>query len=89
MPKRSWMLSKRNDLNLTQRAIAEQIGISYQHYGFIENGTRGIHITLGVAGRIAAVLGMKLEEFFALEEAFQRQVLSDAVEIFQPMSQTI
>jgi DNA-binding XRE family transcriptional regulator len=89
MTKRSWMAIKRNDLKLTQREIAEKIGISYQHYGFIENGTRGIHITFGVAGRIAAVLGMKLEEFYEMEEAFQRQILSTPIEVILPESQTI
>ena len=76
MPKRTYMLNRRNALKLTQREIAEQIGISYQHYGFIENGTRGIRISLSVAGRIAEVLGIRLDEFFALEEEFQNQLNS-------------
>ena len=76
MPKRTYMLDRRNALKLTQREIAEQIGISYQHYGFIENGTRGIRISLGVAGRIATALGIRLDDFFALEEEFQNQLHS-------------
>ena len=89
MPKRVYMLNKRNTLKLTQRAIAEQIGISYQHYGFIENGTRGIRISLGVAGRIAAVLGIPLNDFFTLEEEFQKHLDSSNEENNQSEDQKI
>jgi len=77
MPKRVWMLNKRQEVALTQKAISETIGISVQHYGYIENGTKGGNITLGVAARIAVALGMKLDEFFALEEDFQCKIKSD------------
>jgi transcriptional regulator with XRE-family HTH domain len=70
------MLSRRNEMKMTQREIADKIGITFQHYGFIENGTRGLRITLGVAGRIAAALGLTLDEFYRFEEAFQNQVVS-------------
>jgi len=84
MPKRVWMLNKRREVALTQKAISENIGISVQHYGYIENGTKGGNITLGVAARIAAALGMKLDEFFALEEDFQCNVISDDMQQDNP-----
>ena len=46
----------------TQKEIADTIGITTSHYGFIENGDR--LPSLKVAKRIADFFGKKIEDIF-------------------------
>lgn len=46
----------------TQKEIADKVGITTSHYGFIENGDR--QPSLKVAKKIADVFGKKIEEIF-------------------------
>lgn len=48
--------------NKSQKEIADKIGITTSHYGFIENGDR--QPSLKVAKKIADVFGKKIEEIF-------------------------
>ncbi len=46
----------------TQKEIADKVGITTSHYGFVENGDR--LPSLKVAKKIADVFGKKIEDIF-------------------------
>ncbi|MDF2505601.1 helix-turn-helix transcriptional regulator [Clostridium sp.] len=48
--------------NKSQKEIADKVGITTSHYGFIENGER--QPSLKVAKKIADVFDKKIEEIF-------------------------
>lgn len=58
----NWLRELRCSKELTEVAVAEQTGISQQHYNFIENGKR--RPSPEVAKRIAAVLGFAWTRFY-------------------------
>lgn len=58
----NWLEEKRRALKLTQKYVAEQVGISQASYCNIESGKR--HVTVKTAKKIAAVLGFGWTEFF-------------------------
>ena len=59
---REWLAIKRKESGLTQAQLANEIGISQQGYGAIENGIRGVRVPL--AKKIAAVLGFDWQRFY-------------------------
>ncbi|KFL44568.1 hypothetical protein CH76_01815 [Lysinibacillus sp. BF-4] len=52
----------REDSGMTYQKVAEIVGISKEHYWFIENGKRGL--TYDMAVRIANVFNKKPDEIF-------------------------
>lgn len=59
---REWLAIKRKESGLTQAQLANEIGISQQGYGAIENGIRGVRVPL--AKKIAAALGFDWQRFY-------------------------
>lgn len=59
---REWLISFRKDKGMTQLQIAKAVGISQQHYSFIESGERGVRVP--TAKKIAAVLGFDWQRFY-------------------------
>lgn len=59
---REWLAIKRKESGLTQAQLANEIGISQQGYGAIENGIRGVRVPL--AKKIAAALGFEWQRFY-------------------------
>ncbi len=57
---RSWLINIRG--NKTQKAVADECGISQNFYSWIEQGKRNPSVE--VAKRIAAVLGFDWTRFF-------------------------
>lgn len=68
---RKYLYEIRLNKGFSQRKVARESGISYQHYSKIENGERGNKVSFLVVGRIARVLEVPLEQLFELEEAYQ------------------
>ncbi len=60
-----WLRDYRHKNNLTQHKVADMVGISTQHYNFIENRRR--RPSPDVAKRIASILGFPDEWYRLLE----------------------
>lgn len=60
--KREKLYNKRISLGLSQKDVAEKVGINRSHYGFIENGQRNPSYT--VANRISEFFGMPIKDLF-------------------------
>lgn len=71
---RKYLFELRMNKGFSQRKVARESGISYQHYSKIENGERGNKVSFLVVGRIAKVLEVPLEKMFELEEAYQDSI---------------
>lgn len=64
---RTWLRNKRTSKNVTQAALASQVGISRTMITEIENGKA--NPSVDVAKRIAAVLGFDWTLFYEDDEA--------------------
>lgn len=68
-------LSKiRMEKGYSQRRVAREAGISFQHYSKIENGDRGSKVSFLIIGRIAKALDISLEKFLDMEIAYQNSL---------------
>ncbi len=70
---RMYLVKARQDLGYSQRKVANEADISFQHYSMLETGQRGKHVSLLLVGRIARVLEIPLERFYVLEEQYQKE----------------
>ena len=61
---RQWLVDIRKQAGMTQKAVAEQAGISQPFYAAIETGKRGNPLKVPYAKAIAAVLGFGWEKFY-------------------------
>lgn len=68
---RKYLFELRMNKGFSQRKVARESGISYQHYSKIENGERGNKVSFLVIGRIARVLNVSIDQLFDLEEDYQ------------------
>jgi len=64
---REYMRQLRKKQGLTQKQIADAIGIGQAYYCQIENGWRGCHIRFDTFYKLANVLGADFNEFFKSE----------------------
>ncbi|KMT22975.1 helix-turn-helix transcriptional regulator [Clostridium cylindrosporum] len=56
------LIDLRNSIGLTQKQIAEKVGITTSYYGMIEQGVRTPK--LDIAKKIAYIFNKKVEEIF-------------------------
>lgn len=68
--KRGWMKKLRKEKGLKTREIAEEFGISFQHYNDIENGRRNPSIILSL--EMARFFGVPIERFLEERTKFSR-----------------
>ena len=68
---RTYLSSLRMEKGFSQRRVARESGVSYQHYSKLENGDRGGKVSLLIIGRIAKVLGVSLDELYLKESEYQ------------------
>ena len=68
---RKYLIETRIKKGYSQRKVARDSGVSYQHYSKIENGERGGKVSFLVIARIARVLDISLEDLYILEQAYQ------------------
>lgn len=71
---RDYLYKLRSEKSLSQRKLAGDAGISYQHYGLLENGNRGGKVSLVIMGKIAKVLGVSLDLIFEEEMKYINEV---------------
>lgn len=58
---RDWLKKLRDDIGMSQRNVADKIGISQQYYALIENGERQKKIDIELAQKLADIFGVTLE----------------------------
>lgn len=58
---RDWLKKLRDDIGMSQRNVADKIGISQQYYALIENGERKKKIDIELAQKLADIFGVTLE----------------------------
>ena len=68
---RYYLINIRLKRGFSQRKVAREAGLSYQHYARIENGERGKKVSFLIVGRIAEALGVTLDELFKYEQEYQ------------------
>lgn len=68
---RTYLSSLRMEKGFSQRRVARESGVSYQHYSKLENGDRGGKVSFLIIGRIAKVLGVSLDELYLKESEYQ------------------
>lgn len=61
---REWLCNIRKSKNKSQYDVARESGVSQSYYAAIELGTRGNPLNVGVAKRIADVLGFDWQRFY-------------------------
>lgn len=71
---RSYLIDLRIKKDYSQRKVARESGMSYQHYARLESGARGGKVSLVIMGRIAHTLDVSLEDIYQLEEKYQNKV---------------
>lgn len=64
---RDWMKEKRISSSLTQKQVAEALGITESYYGFIESGARQKRLDITIAAQLSTLFRMPLGDIVALE----------------------
>lgn len=62
-----WLKDIRKENGKTEAAVAKEVGVTQQHYNFIENGKR--NPSVDTAKRIADVLGFEWTKFYEAKGA--------------------
>lgn len=64
---RDWMKEKRIERGLTQKQVAEKLGITESYYSFIEAGTRQKRLDIAFAMQLASLFDLQLDKIVELE----------------------
>src|SRR5215467_7851145 len=68
--------SRRESLGLTQRSLAEKLGVEASHIAFIESGRR--KPSLKLIGRLADVLGLDRQTLLILTHPEAQELIAEA-----------
>ena len=68
---REWLKNLRCEKNLSQDAIAKELGMSQQYYCMIEKGERQASMTVAMAEKIADVFRIAFTEVLEKERRYQ------------------
>lgn len=71
---RKYLSDIRLNKGYSQRRLAREAGISFQHYSKIESGERGNKVSFLIIGRIADVLDIPLDDFYKMELEYQEKL---------------
>ena len=71
---RKYLSEIRLNKGYSQRRLAREAGISFQHYSKIESGERGNKVSFLIIGRIADVLDIPLDDFYRMELEYQEKL---------------
>jgi|BioPla2DNA2_1021312.scaffolds.fasta_scaffold129354_1 transcriptional regulator with XRE-family HTH domain len=71
---RNYLIDLRIKKDYSQRKVAYESGMSYQHYSNLESGARGGKVSLLIMGRIARTLEISLDDLYVLEEQYQNKI---------------
>lgn len=58
---REWLKKIRTDSGMTQREVADKLGIVQHYYSMIENGERQQKMTIELAAKLSKVFGVTIE----------------------------
>ena len=64
---RDWLRAARAAQRLTQKQVADALGVTEAYYSMIEGGNRQKNMDVSLAIKLGNVLGMSLEEIAAKE----------------------
>ncbi len=64
---RKYLKNMRSDKKMTQKQLAEMLGISTQYYSLIENGERQQEISVSLLVKLAEVFGVPVDELIRKE----------------------
>ena len=67
---RTWLKDLRNNRNMTQKDMAEQLGISEAYYALIENGRRQKKMDVTILAGIAKATGTSVGRVAVKELAY-------------------
>ena len=65
---RMWIINKRNQLGITQKELALQLGLSQQYVSLIENGNRQSKMTADLICKLSPILGISIEDILKYEQ---------------------
>lgn len=68
---RKWLRDARKNRKLTLKEVGTKLGITESYYCAIENGERQKRMELGLASKLAEILGMSVEDIVRLEAEMQ------------------
>lgn len=68
---RQYLVKLREENNLTQQNVADEIGISRQYYAMVENGERQNKMDITLVTKLASVFHIALTDFIAAETDWQ------------------
>ena len=71
---RKYLSDIRLNKGYSQRRLAREAGISFQHYSKIESGERGNKVSFLIIARIADVLDIPLDDFYKMELEYQEKL---------------
>ncbi len=74
--RRIWLRNLRIEKGLTQAEVGEALGLSFQEYSFLERYERYKKLPLGLAYKLADVLGITLDYIREAEEALSNELTS-------------
>ena len=69
---REWLREMRLSKGFTQQKVADELGVSFQQYSFIENGKRQQDMNLSTASKLADLFGITLTKLRELEESVRK-----------------
>jgi transcriptional regulator with XRE-family HTH domain len=73
---------RREGLGLTQRSLAEKLGVESSHIAFIESGRR--KPSLRLVGRLADILGLDRQNLLILAHPEARELITEAKQEKRP-----
>lgn len=71
---RKYLVDLRSKAGFSQRRVARDSGLSYQHYARLESGERGGKVSFLTMGRIAEVFSVSLDSLYPLEKEYQESL---------------
>ncbi len=74
---RGYLKKMRNEVKLSQQAIADRIGISQNYYCYIESGERQQDISLGLLQKLSSALEIPLDDLIQAENEYKQNPRPD------------
>ena len=65
---REWLKKRREELNLSQQSVADEIGIAQNYYSMIEQKERMPKMTIEMAQKLSKVLCVSIETILENEK---------------------
>ncbi len=64
---RKWLKEKRTEKVMSQRNVAEKLGMTQQYYNLIENDERKKELDVSLLTKLSNIFEMSIEEIIRLE----------------------